>query len=188
MFKRGFKSWCEETSLQLRKQLRLSTDAPLDPFKLAGHLGVILKTPNDFKKLAPATRARLLGKHAESWSAFTITSGRNPMIVYNCAQSAARTASNLMHELAHIILGHRPAKLFLSASGIPLRTHDKDQEDEAAWLAGCLLLPRPILLVIARGKMAESDACAEFGVSRDLLKYRLNVSGVNVQLRRARAY
>ena len=93
-----------------------------------------------------------------------------------------------MHELAHIILGHRPAKLFLSASGIPLRTHDKDQEDEAAWLAGCLLLPRPILLVIARGKMAESDACAEFGVSRDLLKYRLNVSGVNVQLRRARAY
>ena len=93
-----------------------------------------------------------------------------------------------MHELAHIILGHRPVKLFLSASGIPLRTHDKDQEDEAAWLAGCLLLPRPILLVIARGKMAEGDACAEFGVSRDLLKYRLNVSGVNVQLRRARVY
>jgi Zn-dependent peptidase ImmA (M78 family) len=67
-----------------------------------------------------------------------------------------------MHELAHIILGHRPAKLFLSTSGIPLRTHDKDQEDEAEWSAGCLLLPRPILLFIARGKMAEGDACEEF--------------------------
>jgi Zn-dependent peptidase ImmA (M78 family) len=157
-------------------------------FQLASHLGVILKTPKDFPRLAKATRTRLLGEHADSWSAFTIIDGRQPMVVYNSAQSAARTASNLMHELAHIILGHRPAKMFMSASGIPIRSHDKDQEDEAAWLAGCLLLPRPTLLAIGRNRMAESEACAMFGVSRELLNYRLNVSGVKVQLRRSGGY
>jgi uncharacterized protein DUF955 len=126
MFRRGFKTWCEETALQLRKQLGISPQAPLDPYEFAQHLGVTLKTPHDFTKLAGTTRARLLGEHADSWSAFTITNGRKPMIVYNPAHSAARTASNLMHELAHIILGHRPAKMFLNASGIPLRSHDKD--------------------------------------------------------------
>jgi hypothetical protein len=188
MFKRGFKSWCEETALQLRKQLQAAPHSPLDPCQLAQHLNVILKTPNDFSKLPAATRTRLLGEHADSWSAFTITNGRKPMIVYNPAHSPARTASNLMHEIAHIILRHRPAKMFFSTGGIPLRSHDKDQEDEAAWLAGCLLLPRAILLVIGKKRMSEDDACAEFGVSRDLLKYRLNVSGVKEQLRRTRAY
>jgi Zn-dependent peptidase ImmA (M78 family) len=190
VFKRGFKSWCEETSLQFRKQLRVSALGPLDPFQLAGHLGVVLKTPHDFPKLANATRAHLLGEGAACWSAFTITSGRRPLIVYNPTHSPARNASDLMHELAHIILGHRPAKMFLSAgaSGIPLRSHDREQEDEAAWLAGCLLLPRPALLAIGKGRMPQSEACAKFGVSHDLLNYRLNVSGVNVQLRRGRAY
>lgn len=188
MFKRGFKSWCEETALQLRKQLQVSPQSPLDPYQLAAHLGVVLKTPKDFPKLATDTMARLLGEHTDSWSAFTITNGRNPMIVYNPRHSPARIASNLMHELAHIILGHRPAKMFMNASGIPLRSHDKDQEDEAVWLAGCLLLPRPILLVIGRKRMSDDDACAKFGVSRDLLNYRLNVSGVKVQMRRTQAF
>jgi len=38
--------------------------------------------------------------------------------------------------------------MFMSPnSGMALRTHNEEQEEEANWLAGCLLLPREALLL-----------------------------------------
>jgi hypothetical protein len=34
--------------------------------------------------------------------------------------------------------------------GVSLRTYNKDQEDDANWLAGCILLPREALLYARR--------------------------------------
>ena len=49
--------------------------------------------------------------------------------------------------LAHILLGHKPTRVFMNPhTGLALRTHDKEQEEEAGWLAGCLMLPREVLL------------------------------------------
>lgn len=60
-----------------------------------------------------------------------------------------RLASDIMHELAHLIIGHEPARVDVTEDGLLiLNTFSQKQEDEAKWLSGCLLLPRPALLAI----------------------------------------
>lgn len=178
-FKRGFKSWCEETAVHYRRRLALADAAPLDSFVFAEHLGVVLRTPTEFASLKSDVCQRLLTDHSDSWSAFTISSGVRPMIVYNPTHSAGRISSDLMHELAHIILDHNPSKMFLSSIGLPIRTHDHQQEEEATWLSGTLLLPRPALVRIKSRRILLDQAALEYGVSCDMVRYRLQVTGVN---------
>ena len=67
---------------------------------------------------------------------------------------------------------------------------DKQQEDEAAWLSGCLLLPRFALMHDLR-KRRKLDAIArKRTLSSDMVEYRVRVTGVQRQLtaeRRRRA-
>lgn len=189
MFRRGFKSWCEETALKVRKHQGLALTAPLSPFVLARELRVEVIEPTALKELPEDVRGRLLGHHSDCWSAITIPGKRRPLIVYNPSHSAARQNSDLMHELAHIFLGHKPTMLFVDPSAdLALRTHDKAQEEEANWLAGCLLLPREVLLHINATGLGDEAACRQYGVSTKMLVYRTNVSGVNLQHSRAQGW
>lgn len=189
MFRRGFKTWAERTSQRVRQKLKLSSDSPIDPFKLAELVGVPVVSPNDLTDLGDEVRRRLLTDHRDCWSAITVTDGHGYLIVVNAAHAQTRLHSNLAHEIAHIILGHEPSMMFMSpSSGTALRTHNEEQEEEANWLAGCLLLPREALIVIRRTRMADEDACAQYGVSARMLRFRFNVTGVDVQMRRARGF
>ena len=187
MFRRGFKTWAERTSLRVRQKLKVSSESPLDPFKLAELLGVPVLTPNDLADLTEDVRRRLVNDHRDCWSAITVTNGSGHLVVVNAAHARTRLHSNLAHEIAHIILGHEPSMMFMSPqSGMALRTHNEEQEQEANWLAGCLLLPREALVLIRRKGMADEDACLQYGVSAAMLRFRFNVTGVDVQLLRAR--
>jgi Zn-dependent peptidase ImmA (M78 family) len=56
-----------------------------------------------------------------------------------------------MHELAHLILKHVPARVDVSKTGLLLLSEYSDQqESEADWLAAAILLPRDAL-VLHRG-------------------------------------
>ena len=48
--------------------------------------------------------------------------------------------------------------MFEVGSRIALRAHNKEQEDEASWLAGCLLLPRDALFSIRRRRLSDEEA------------------------------
>jgi Zn-dependent peptidase ImmA (M78 family) len=89
-----------------------------------------------------------------------------------------------MHELSHIILGHKPSQIvFLTPdSKIALRDYNQDLEEEAIWLSGCLLLPREALIFIRRSGLSDSKACHRYGVSSNLLTFRMNMTGVNYQI------
>jgi hypothetical protein len=189
MFRRGFKSWCEETALNVRQHQDLASTAALSPFVLARELRVEVIQPANLKDLSEDVRRRLIGQHSDCWSAITIPGERRFLIVYNPSHSAARQNSDLMHELAHIFLGHKPTMLFLDPNtDLALRTHDKAQEEEANWLAGCLLLPRGVLLHIKSTGLTDESACRQYGVSAKMLSYRMNVSGVNLQHRRGQSW
>lgn len=189
MFRRGFKSWCEETALKVREHQDLAPTAPLSPFVLSRELRVAVVQPADLKDLVEDARRRLLGQHSDCWSAITIPGKQRPLIVYNPSHSVARQNSDLMHELAHILLGHKPTLVFIDPNtNLALRTHDKAQEEEANWLAGCLLLPREVLLHIKATHLSDEAACRHHGVSAKMLTYRMNVSGVNIQHRRAQTW
>jgi Zn-dependent peptidase ImmA (M78 family) len=75
-----------------------------------------------------------------------------------------------------------------STSKMALRTYNEAQEEEANWLGGCLLLAREALIAIRRRGRSDDDACAEYGVSPAMLRFRYNVTGVETQLRRTHAY
>jgi hypothetical protein len=185
MFARGFKTFCEELAVRVRHDLGLPPAAPLLPVRLAEWLHVTLWTPDDVPGLGPELRQRLLERHTASWSAFSLADGNRWLILYNSAHSAARTASNLMHELAHILLEHRPGKMVITQTGLALRTFDRDQEDQASWLSGCLLLPRAALIHILKSRISSAHACSLYSVSNDLLRFRMNATGANIQVRRA---
>ena len=186
MFRRGFKTWAEEIALRVRHKLKLPATGPLDPLQLAGLLSVVVLGPDEVCGLPDECRRRLTGEHSENWSAITVANGKHHLIVVNTAHAPTRRNSDLAHELAHVILGHEPSMMFASpGSGIALRTHNKEQEDEANWLAGCLLVPRDALFSIRRRRLTDEEAYQEYGVSLAMLRFRLNASGVDIELQRA---
>lgn len=65
-----------------------------------------------------------------------------------------------------------------------LSMYNKDQEDEANWLAGCLLLPRDAVVLIRRQRLDLAVAAKKYGTSVDMLNYRINVTGVDYQFKR----
>lgn len=189
MFRRGFKSWAEETSMGARRRLRLQPHSPLDLPAFAAILEVSLATPGDLLELPPEVCKRLLDEHSENWSAVTVCSDGKYLVVYNPSHSVARRNSDLAHEISHIILGHEPSLMFMTPTrGVALRTHNPDQEEEANWLCGALLLPREALLWVRRRRMSDEEILAMYGISSQMLRFRLNATGVDVQLRRLNQY
>lgn len=185
MFKRGFKAWCERVAVEKRAEFGLRPVDPLNPMKLAESLGIKIWTPEDVPGLSVECVRVLLQDDPDSWSAVTLRLTGADLIIVNSSHSPARQNSNLMHELAHILLSHTPTRVDVTEDQhLLLRTHDGGQEEEASWLAGCLLLPRPALLAIMRVGVTQ-DAARRFGVSFDMLAYRIRVAGVEVQARRA---
>ena len=70
----------------------------------------------------------------------------------------------------------------VSAEGFMLlKAYDKEQEEEADWLAACLLLPRDALVLIMRRSLDAIEAAELYGVSRRMLTYRLAMTGVKRQ-------
>ena len=183
--RRGFKSWCERAAAEYRQALGVATDAALDPRALAALLGVRVTTPEGLPTLSSASRKQLTKVDAESWSAVTVSQGEAKLVVLNSGHSRARRASSLAHELAHVILNHTSDRSQLSREGFLLRTaFDKEQEQEADWFAGCLLVPREGLLRASWRSRSTAALAARFGVSEDLIKWRLRMTGVPRQLRR----
>jgi len=181
---RGFKSWAERLSGGVRKDLELEPDAPLPPEFLADYLDVRLLTPHEVDGLGPELLEQLLKKDPWSWSAVTLTAKGLTRVIYNPRHSAGRRASNLMHELAHVLLEHEPAKVILSYDGsIVMRTFDARQEEEAGWLAGCLLLPRVGLLRAVRAGQTPVQIAEGYGVTEVLANYRVRICGVDAQVR-----
>lgn len=186
MFERGFKTWCERVSIQQRRDLNLSPTDPLDPRRLADNLKVEIWAAEQVPDLDPEYLKTLLYEDPSSWSAVTLKVGLHTLIIVNSAHSRARQASDLMHEIAHIIIGHDPSRIDVGEDGLlMLHSYDKKQEDEANWLAGCLLLPREALMFVRRRKLGAREIQTKYGVSSEMLEYRLRMSGVDLQISRA---
>jgi Zn-dependent peptidase ImmA (M78 family) len=183
MFARGFKTWCETVAAQHRRALGLQARDPLDPTILAESLGVQVRSLDEVPDLDDGSR-RVLLEDSGGWSAVTITNGSKSVVILNSAHSAARSASDLMHELAHLLIGHKAGRVDITEDGsLILNTYERSQEDEANWLAGCLLLPREALLWIVRQGLEPDVAAQRYGASLAMFQYRLNVTAVRRQVR-----
>ena len=184
--RRGFKSWCEKTSGGYRSQLGLDLADALEPRELADHVGVLVWTPRDVPGLSTSSIEQLTTIDPSSWSAVTVAAGSHNLVIVNSAHASTRQRSSLAHELSHVILNHRPAKAQVSEEGLLFRdSFDTEQEEEADWLAGALLLPREGLLGVYRRTSSSEVIGRHFGVSTKLVDWRLRTTGIIAQANRA---
>lgn len=182
-FKRGFKTWSDKKAVEYRTLLGLKDISPLCAFELCKHLQIPVYEPSQINGLTAEHQNELLGPNNSHWSAASIPVGENKyIIIHNPMHTEARQQSNLMHELAHIICEHKVAidKYNLGLSGF-LRNHNPEQENEAEWLGSCLQLPRPALVWALRRKMNEQEIANHFNASNEMVRYRINITGVKNQ-------
>ncbi len=184
---RGFKTWAERTSASIREELDLPAHAPLTLEKMAEFLDVLLLSPHEVVGLSEEAKAQLLVNDVEGWSAVTCMPGDRRIVIFNPTHSIGRRSSDIAHELAHILLGHEPGKMVISQGGeMIMRNFDQKQEEEADWLGWSLLLPREALAHAAKLGRTHEQIAREYRVSRQLVEYRIRMTGIDTQFRRLR--
>jgi Zn-dependent peptidase ImmA (M78 family) len=186
LLERGFKSWAEVFADGLRKELGVGMGEPLCLEKLASFFAAKLLTPEDIPGMTEVHLQQLLEIDPSGWSAVTVCVGQQSVIIHNPKHSVGRQASNIAHEIAHLILEHEPTKLVMSSDGaLVMRSFDEKQEEEANWLAWCLLLPRASIIAALRKRSTVEQIALQFGVSQTLVNFRIQKTGARVQMKRS---
>jgi Zn-dependent peptidase ImmA (M78 family) len=149
---------------------------PIDPFLFAESLSIGCIPHKDICKESPNFECL----NSSSWSAMLIRSGNFALIVFNSSLASVRIFSSIVHEIAHYILDHRTVSLF-SQYYLFQRDYTAAQEAEANCLSYTLLLPRPMILKYAMQNAKADQIMEETGLSLDLVRYRISISGVRNQ-------
>ena len=174
--RRGFKSEAERIVRRVQTELGLSAADPIPPERVAELLGIEVIAGDE---LLPRQRfVELQNIQPDAFSACTLRpSPDRVVIVHNPLSSESRQNSDVAHELAHTLLDHELSRV-QRLGDVTFLSCDPIQEEEAAWLSGCLLLPRALLLAEVR-RGAEAKVIAQkHGVSERMAQYRLDVTGV----------
>ncbi len=151
----------------------------LDAVELARHIGAEVRCADELTNREKLEALEDLQPGA--FSACTFTVRERHVVVYSPLASAGRTQSDVAHEVAHIILKHRMNSV-QSIGGVTFFTCDATEEQEANWLAGCLLLPRRLLLVAAKRGLDSAAIASAYTVSEPMAAFRLRTTGVLRQL------
>lgn len=185
-FRWGFKKECEEICHEARTELGLEKYAAFDPFALAEHLLIPCESIEDYATEDGCEWAvdHLTEKGCNEFSAAIVYRGTRGRILYNGQNSPARMRSDIAHELSHVLLEHDPGPVRGEGKS---RTWNPEQEREAAWMGGVLLVPEHVALRIARRDTPITGAASSYGVSVDLMQWRLRMSGALIRVERARA-
>ena len=183
--RRGFKAEAERLAERTRTQMGLRPYERLGIRDLARHLNVDVIPADQIVDRARLEELEQIQPGAFSAATFHLPDGRT-VAVYNPCNDPGRTNSDIGHELAHLLLAHDVREI-QQLAGHTFFTCDPEQEEEATWLAGCLLLPRPLLLREAYNGTDANRLAAKYQVSEHMARFRLNTSGVLLQARRARS-
>lgn len=176
VLRRGFKSEAEEIAKRVRAELGMSAAQSVAPEVLAELLGIEIRAGDEL--IARERFVELKQIQHDAFSACTFRpSADRVVVVYNPLSAKSRRRSDLAHEIAHILLDHELSRVE-TLGDVTFLSCDAIQEEEAVWLSGCLLLPRALLLAEVRRGSNEKEIARKCGVSENMARYRLNVTGV----------
>lgn len=183
-FKRGFKTKAESISLEYRANLNLDPWAPMCAFALATFLKIPIYSPSDFFN-STSDIEQLCGSDSNDtgWSALIMNNSVGlKMIIHNTQHSPQRQQSNVMHEIAHILCNHEIPEQYKNMSlPFAMPYHNDQQEAEAAYLGAALQLSKPCLFWALKRDMTYSNMAEHYNASVEMVKYRINISGVGFQ-------
>jgi Zn-dependent peptidase ImmA (M78 family) len=183
--RRGFKAEAERIATAVRKDMGIRLIDPLDPLDLAKHVGAEVRRAD---KLTSRAKLQALEElQPGAFSACTFSFDGRDVIVYNPLASSGRTQSDIAHEVAHMLLKHK-VKQVHQIGGITFFSCDPEEEQEANWLAGCLLLPRPLLLRAAKRGLDAAAIAENYGVTESMAAFRLRTTGVLRQVQSGKSY
>ena len=180
--RRGFKTEANAIAREVRKELGLATASPLDVWQLAEHLEITGISLSSLSEAAPLAAALFLNEGRGIFSGVTVFRGNEQTIVFNDAHVPGRQVSDIGHELSHGLLLHPPGAA-MDERGC--RYWDRDVEDEANWLSGALLVPEEGALMVVRRGWSLAEAAEHYGVTEQMVRFRVNVTGARKRFRRA---
>lgn len=180
--RRGFVAEAHRWADDLRSELDLAPYDPMCPKRLARHLEVPIYLLSKLPE-CDEQRALLEKRQGYDFSAAACFEGRAAFILLNDGHDPKRQVSDIAHELAHIILGHPPANPF-QPDGI--RDFLPEHEMEAERLGPTLLLSDAAALrayKLINGKTHTLQSLSdEWGITRDVIQMRINLSGAKKRL------
>lgn len=177
--RRGFKTEARGLALELRAELGLDAHTPFDPYALASEYGIPVVRLSELDGVAPDHFRRADGS---ALSGALIPNGSGVVILENDAQPLTRRRTTMCHELAHVVLEH---KFGVSLSDERRCGQGGDQEAEADWLSGEMLIPKDGAFRLARVKATDEEAAAAYHVSLAIARWRMNHSGARKVMQRA---
>lgn len=156
----------------------------MEAVALAQHAGCIVRAADTLVDIGKLKELKRIQDNAFFACTFELPGGRRA-IVFNPLMSDTRRNSDVAHEVAHILLAHRLSRLE-RLGDVGFLSCDKQQEEEAGWLAGCLLLPRFALIHDLRKRMSHETIAKARILSEEMVDYRVRVTGVARQLAASR--
>lgn len=200
LMRRGFKAEAERHAAALRAAIGCSEQHSPDLSRIACHLRAAVLPADQLLNGGVDELIALNETQPGAFSAVTISPpGVRTVVAYNpvtldgrCltpteAKIDGRTRSNIAHEFSHLILGH-DVRQVLKVAGHYFFTCSPGQEEEANWMAGALLLPRPLLLEAARQNISDDEVADDHHVSPEMARFRMNTTGARMQAARARRH
>jgi hypothetical protein len=191
----------ELRALGLRDFAGVRNEQALDPFALARFAKLLVVDFDRIQGLSPESRAHLLGDAADEWSGGAcskpLPNGWR-LVILNPAHGASRNRATLMEEVAHVFLGHQPNRLAVVSrnptvregaptSKIVAREYNHADEEAAYAIGAAALVPYAALRRMVIEGRSGNEIARRFGVSRQLAEYRIKVTHLWAQYKRASA-
>jgi Zn-dependent peptidase ImmA (M78 family) len=182
--RRGFKAEAERRATKLREQLDLDPLERLPMKAVTAKLGVPVHSAEEFVDRALLDSLAEIQADAFSACTFQLPAG-GYVIIFNPLHSPERIRSDIAHELSHLLLRHE-TRAVEQVGTVSFFTCDAEQEEEANWLAACLLVPRAGVVRAAQGHWSTTRIASQYQVSEAMARFRLHASGAMLQAARAR--
>jgi hypothetical protein len=196
----------ELRALGLRDFAGVTEDQPLDPFALAKFARLLVVDFASIEGLSAESRTHLLGAAADEWSGGAcsrpLPNGWR-LVILNPAHGPQRNRATLMEEVAHVFLGHKPNRLAAIAGNersgkspasanqsrgrVLARDYNQPDEEAAYAVGAAALVPFGALRRLVMEGRNSREIARHFSVSRQLVEYRIKVTHLWVDHKRASA-
>lgn len=180
------KAACKRLAAELRAEIGLQPMEALDPWQLAELYGVTV-LPVSALPLSSEIREYFTVTRPDVFSGALVPIRSGAAIIENDSHPTARRRSTMGHELAHVFGEHKFGTSLVNERGC--RLANQVQEDEAAEIAGELLVPFEAAKKLARRNATNEEVALQFGVSTEMARWRMYATGARlIAARLAAAY
>lgn len=164
-----------------RAGLGLGAIDPFDPYALAREHGIVVYSLADLREfgLGAAAFGHFTACNSAAWSAALVPLGQGRIIIENESHALVRRRSNIAHELGHYLLEHPFDDVIFGEDH--KRQFNEQQEKQATFMAGELLIPLAAAERMAFGGWDNARVAAAYGVSEQFAQMQMKGQRVRAQ-------